>query len=234
MISKKFRSMNVNFSHDIEQLTNDLCLDIKNQLVQGLQFKDNLWLVLSGGNTPKELYEKLSTQDIDWPRINISLTDERCVPVDTDKSNEFMLKTHLLKNNAKKANFHSLIDAVNSHSSQKQGLFDIYSQKKSIDLLLLGVGEDGHTASLFSESANLASSLDKKNEQLYTRLKLLRESYDRITLNYNLLSKSKKTYLFFRGLRKIEVIEKALESDDPMKYPILKFLKMPIKIFFTS
>ena len=65
MISKKFRSMNVNFSHDIEQLTNDLCQDIKNQLVQGLQFKDNLWLVLSGGNTPKELYEKLSTQNID-------------------------------------------------------------------------------------------------------------------------------------------------------------------------
>jgi len=233
MISKNFQSMNINFSDDIEKLTNDLCIDIKNQLDLGLQVKDNLFIVLSGGNTPKKLYEKLSTHNIDWSRIHLALTDERCVPVNTHKSNEFMLKNHLLKNNAKTANFHSLIDLAESHSSRNQNFFDIYPKNNPIDLLLLGVGEDGHTASLFSESANLASSLDKNNKELYTRLKLSGESHDRITLNYSLLSKSRERYLFFKGKRKIEIIERALKSDNPMKYPILKFLKMPIKIFFT-
>ena len=234
MITKIHHAMDIIFSNDIEKLTNDLCLDIKNQLDCYLQLKENVWVLFSGGNTPKKLYEKLSIQNIDWSRIHISLTDERCVPVDSDKSNEFMLKTHLLKNNAKNANFYSLIDAVDSHSSQKQSLFDIYSQVKSIDLLLLGMGEDGHTASFFTESDNLTSSLDKNNEELYTRLKLSRERHDRVTLNYNLLSKSKKKYLFFTGQEKIDIIEKALKSNNPMKYPILMFLKMPIKIFLTS
>ena len=96
------------------------------------------------------------------------------------------------------------------------------------------MGEDGHTASFFTESDNLTSSLDKNNEELYTRLKLSRERHDRVTLNYNLLSKSKKKYLFFTGQEKIDIIEKALKSNNPMKYPILMFLKMPIKIFLTS
>ena len=233
MITKIHHAMDIIFSNDIEKLTNDLCLDIKNQLDRDLQLKENVWVLFSGGNTPKKLYEKLSIQNIDWSRIHISLTDERCVPVDSDKSNEFMLKTHLLKNNAKNANFYSLIDAVESHSSQKQSLFDIYSQLKSIDLLLLGMGEDGHTASFFTESGNLTSSLDENNKELYTRLKLSRERHDRVTLNYNLLSKSKKKYLFFTGQEKIDIIEKALKSNNPMKYPILMFLKMPIKIFLT-
>ena len=209
------------FSSEIEKL-------LKNILLK----KEEAWVVVCGGSTPIDLFVSLSNKTIDWGRVNITLTDERLVPINNEKSNEGMVADYLLQNKASKANLFGLNNIVNikQHKSSNTCFLDSIDE---IDLLILGMGSDGHTASFFSQDPNLPSILNLNNKDSISYVELPSSLVSRVTLNYSVLSKSKKTCLYITGEDKKITLSLALKSNNPLEYPIAIFLKKVIDIYWS-
>src|SRR5690606_21688291 len=117
-------------------------------------------LVVSGGRSPIGFFECLSGQALDWSKVLVSLADERWVPVEHGDSNEGLVRRHLLRGNAARARFLGLYRPTPSLDEAAtladQALAEL---PQPIDVLVLGMGDDGHTASLFPDSPHLAAAL---------------------------------------------------------------------------
>lgn len=142
---------------DSELLMMDLAGRIAEELEGTLHHEDRATLAVPGGTTPGPLFDELSAADLDWSRVDVILTDERRVPSDHPRSNERLLRERLLVSRAAKANFLRLVpddismDQVNERA--KKAL--------PISVLLLGMGADMHTASIFPGSQHLEAALDR-------------------------------------------------------------------------
>ena len=145
-----------NIFTDKAELELTLAKEISQKLEQEIKNKGEATLLVSGGSTPKKLYEILSNKEIDWNNVNIGLIDERFVATDTDESNELLIKNTLLKNKAADAKFIGLVFNINDY---KENLNVAISENKalykSITCSILGMGLDGHTASLFPNSEEI-------------------------------------------------------------------------------
>lgn len=117
-------------------------------------------LVVSGGRSPVAFFESLSRRELDWAKIQISLADERWVSPTDPASNEGLLRRHLLQNAANAARLIGLYQPADS-LEQAAGFANAALDQlhQPIDVLVLGMGDDGHTASLFPGSVNLAHAL---------------------------------------------------------------------------
>ena len=102
------------------------------------------------GNSPLPLYDNLSKKDLDWSKVSIFLGDDRVVPSNHSDSNNHLIHLHLLKNNASSASFYPLNDS-------KIAIEDI---RRPFDVVLLGLGNDGHFASLFPDQLNDLGAFD--------------------------------------------------------------------------
>ena len=102
-----------NIFTDKAQLESTLALEISQKLEQEIKRNGEATLLVSGGSTPKKLYEILSNTGIDWNNVSIGLIDERFVATDTDESNELLIKNTLLKNKAADAKFIGLVFSIN-------------------------------------------------------------------------------------------------------------------------
>jgi 6-phosphogluconolactonase len=135
-----------------------------------IQARGRFSLVLSGGSTPKGTYALLTQAELDWPRIHVFFGDERCVPPDHPDSNYHMARQALLDHiPIPQENIHRMrgeIPAEQAAAEYEQSLRDFFHNassnrgskprhQNSFDLVLLGMGEDGHTASLFPGSPAL-------------------------------------------------------------------------------
>lgn len=121
-------------------------------------------IALSGGSTPKPLYEAIATQDLPWDKLHVFWGDERYVPADHPDSNELMARTAWLDQVAIPAgNIHSVptteadpADAAAQHNKELQAFFGVEAGVfPAFDIILLGMGDDGHTASLFPHTEAL-------------------------------------------------------------------------------
>lgn len=107
-------------------------------------------LVLSGGNSPKEVLPQLAASDVDWSRVDVLLSDERWVPEDHEDSNARMIKEHFLERGAAKATFHPMwVDTETPESGLAQVQHTVSKVAQPFDVAYLGMGPDGHFASLF-------------------------------------------------------------------------------------
>ena len=142
-----------NIFTDKAQLESTLAEEISQKLKQEINNNGEATLLVSGGSTPKKLYEILSNTEIDWNNVSIGLIDERFVATDTDESNELLIKNTLLKNKAADAKFIGLVFSIKDY---EENLNIAISKNtpfyKSITCSILGMGLDGHTASLFPNS----------------------------------------------------------------------------------
>ncbi len=129
------------------------------------QKNGNFFLALSGGSTPKIWFDYLAenhSQDIPWNRIQLFWGDERCVPPDDPGSNFGMTKKHLLeKIKIPEENIHRIhgeIDPVSAAEQYEKELYETLGENPVFDLIILGMGDDGHTASIFPHEINLWDS----------------------------------------------------------------------------
>ncbi len=129
------------------------------------QKNGNFFLALSGGSTPKIWFDYLAekhSQDIPWNRIQLFWGDERCVPPDDPESNFGMTKKHLLeKIKIPEENIHRIhgeIDPVSAAEQYEKELYETLGENPVFDLIILGMGDDGHTASIFPHEINLWDS----------------------------------------------------------------------------
>ena len=195
-------------------------------------------LVVSGGSTPVPLFAALSKISTEWDRIFITLADERWVETSDRESNEALVREHLLRNQAEGAHFHGL---KNSHASAVDGEKEceegLVLLPVPFDIVILGVGPDGHTASLFPGAARLCDALDMASGRLCMAITPLTAPHDRMTLTLPALLDSHQIYLHFSGKEKRDVYEKALGGDSVEEMPIRAVLEqdtVPVDVYWAA
>lgn len=177
-------------------------------------------LVVSGGRTPACFFRALGHADLDWARVTITLADERCVGEDSPHSNARSVRTHLLQGRAAAANFLPLylpaehIDAANARLAILPERFDV---------VVLGMGDDGHTASIFPDSPQREAALcdASKHPLLFAEGKAPVTA--RLTLTAPRLLATRSLILHVTGEHKWQVLGQALTAPTPA-LPISHFL----------
>lgn len=207
-------------------LTDDLATHIVNTLKQAIEQKGHASIAVSGGKTPIPLFTLLSQQTLEWEKVFITLVDDRWVDDTNDASNEKLVLTYLLQNKAKLANF---VGLKNHFDNPFDGATLTEQMLNKIpmpfDVLILGMGEDGHTASLFPHAANLASGLEMNSGKKVIGITPLTASFDRITLTLPAILNSHNIYLHLVGESKNSVLAQAEKGDDITEMPIRAILQ---------
>ena len=217
-----------------ESLALDLSQNICEILKEAIKEKGYATMAVSGGSTPKLLFEELSRINLDWSKVDLTLVDDRWVDADHEDSNELLVRTHLLKNKAEKTNF---IPLKNDAKTTNEGVPSSEERLKSFtmpfDIVILGMGEDGHTASLFPCSEELSEGMDLNTESLLIATTPKTAPYERISLTAKTIIESRKVVLLLCGSSKLHTVEEAMNLRDPRKMPIYAFLKYGLDIFWS-
>ena len=207
-------------------LIEDLTAHIVKELQQAINNKGHASIAVSGGKTPIPLFKLLSQQDLDWHNVFITLVDDRWVDDTDDASNEKLVLTYLLQNKAKLANFVGLKNSCDNPFDGAEITDKILNKiPMPFDVLILGMGEDGHTASLFPGAANLMAGLDMKSGRKVVGMTPLIAPLDRITLTLPTIVDSQNIYLHLVGESKMQVLEQAEKGDDINQMPIRAILQ---------
>ncbi|MEM9208293.1 MAG: 6-phosphogluconolactonase [Pseudomonadota bacterium] len=209
---------------------------IKAAVCRRLAANDEATLVLSGGSSPLGVFTELLGLDMPWRRLHVTLSDERWVAPDHEASNERMLYRALLgKANAQAARFLPLYAADTSIDERSDSLS---AQLRTLPFpfacSLLGMGEDGHFASLFPDAGNLAAGLDTDNPELVMPVRTAASPHPRISLTLSALSRSDTVVLLIFGEKKREVLEIAL--DEPGRFPVgtlLRQKRAPVRVLWA-
>ena len=183
-------------------------------------------LVVSGGSTPAPVFERLSGIDIDWSKVAVTLADERWVPPGHADSNESLVRDLLLVNKAKPAQFVSLYrQGVSADDAVSSVAADIAAMAQPFSVCILGMGSDGHTASLFPDAAaeQLDAAMSTSNPQSVAILRPPSVTQERITLTRSALLNSHQRILHITGQVKHDVLAEALaqsagQTDIPGEY----------------
>jgi len=181
-------------------------------------------VALTGGSSPEKFYKLLAAapfkEQVEWEKVSIYWGDERWVPLDDAKSNAKMAEETLLSHvpiPAEQIHFMWAADIEPEHYAAKyeQLLKNNLGPEGSFDLILLGMGDDGHTASLFPGEAVLGEK-DKWVDAYF----LAPQDMYRITLTAPLINKAKKIAFVLYGEKKIHALKEVLEGEyNPTKYP---------------
>ncbi len=190
---------------DLHSCIETLSANIVRHIDTRLQAADTFTLCVSGGRSPIPLFERLAKSPIDWPRVRVRLVDERHVPPEHPDSNESLVRRHLLTGKARTADFRGLyvpeatldaaVDAANADT-------------KEIDLAILGMGDDGHTASLFPGATQLDAAL-APNAACYLHVTPPHAAHERITLSLAALKACGGLLMYISGTRKRHVLLEA-------------------------
>lgn len=210
------RTLEFENKHELE---NNLAEQIIKDLTSAIEEKGRAYMLVSGGSTPIELFRKLSLYDIAWDKIEIGLVDERFVPTNDDASNEKLVYENLLVNYAGKANFTGMIYFTNDLFKNLEKVEEAYYKfSKNLTVSILGMGGDGHTASLFPENKTSIDSLTDIDKG--TVLNTLSPSVPRrrVSCGKDLLLSSEKLYLMIVGEQKLAVLNQAKTLDLPIAY----------------
>lgn len=142
--------------------------DIAQRLQSAVQSCGQAVLSVSGGKSPIAMFEALRVHTIDWSKVTITLVDERCVPNTHPDSNAHLVKTHLLQDAAQAGAFVPMVtEDIDMADAPQQAVWASQQLQTALpaDVLVLGMGADGHTASLFPNAPNLIEALDLLNKQ---------------------------------------------------------------------
>ncbi|MFA7555354.1 MAG: 6-phosphogluconolactonase [Spongiibacteraceae bacterium] len=230
------------FFDDKKSMFAALLEECKTLLHKAINENGQATLLVSGGGTPKPLYQALSRLDIDWEKVTVALVDERWVDSDHPSSNEALIKNNFLQNKAVAASLIGMKTTDVSAADGQQRCEQAYQQlNKPFDLTILGMGPDGHTASLFPLSKGLHSALDEKNINLCTAITATASEVtgvltERMSLTLNGLLQSKQLHLLITGEDKLAVYKNALLKPDAMLMPISAVLhqqKIPVVVYWA-
>jgi len=216
---------NIRVSDDAKILAKEFCGEVVDEINSALKVKNQINIALSGGNTPKLLFRELVVsyqEKLNWEKINIFWGDERCVPPDDSDSNYGMTKQYLLDNIQIPVENVYRIKGENNPDEEEKRYSDVISKilisvnnLPRFEIMLLGLGEDGHTASIFPDQMELLESDKVCEVALHPETK-----QKRITVTGRVINNSKKIYFLVSGKSKSFAVEKILnKKDDYLKLP---------------
>ena len=146
---------------DLQTLSRELAADIAANITAAIGARGLASLVVSGGRSPVALFEMLREQPLEWDRVCVALADERWVAPDDAASNERLVRDVLLKDRAASARFLGLKNGAPTPDLGAVSAWETFARvPRPFDTVILGMGDDGHTASLFPGSPNLPRALN--------------------------------------------------------------------------
>ncbi len=215
--------MNFNEYADSELMALDVARILARQLRHHLKRNERVTFAVPGGSTPVPVFEDLCAVHLDWQRVDVILTDERWLPEEDPRSNAGLIRRHLLQEAAAAARF---IPYWCDTSAPEDAVGDValgISPLLPIDVLLLGMGEDMHVASLFPDGDNLAAAL-APDAPILMPMRAPSVPEPRLTLTAPVLGQAYDIHLAITGEAKRAALGRAQESGDPALAPVLVVL----------
>jgi 6-phosphogluconolactonase len=218
-------------------LNDALAADIASALEDGLGAGRGASLVVPGGRTPIALFEQLSGIELDWQNVWITLTDERWVEPTSSASNEKLVRDHLLRGAAAQANFIGMKSAAAEPQAAAASSWSAIAElPRPFDFVLLGMGEDGHIASLFPDSPGLALGLDPAQPPGCLGMLGPTAPRQRLSLNLRALLDSRRIAVLIVGAAKWAVYERARVRGPAVDLPLRALLQqqnVPVSVYWS-
>lgn len=223
------------FGETPEQVAADLAETVADVLQARLQQASRVSLVVSGGSTPIPFFRLLSEKTLDWCRVDVLLADERWVDELDEASNTRLVKEHLLQGKALSARFISIKQpGATSSESIEAVKRELKKLALPLDVLILGMGTDGHTASLFPDAPELTRAMDPESQDRVAAMTPPSQSRERITLTWPFLSDARFIALHLRGYDKLDALKQAVtDIDNLLAMPVRGFLKPGLQVFWS-
>ena len=218
---------------NIEDASSALAEEMAQTIRESISKKGKALIAVSGGKTPRTVFKYLRDQKLNWEKVTITLTDERWVPGDHPESNELLVRSYLLKYLPPEVTFipfyqHGKNIAADTKACEKK----LKHLELPIDAVYLGIGSDGHFASLFpnNKALNISDSLCTAVEGTNSRL-------PRITLTKTAILDSRKIYILFSGDDKYSAYSRSKIPGSYKELPLRLVLdqnKTPVIIYFAG
>ncbi len=214
----------------------NLAAAIAARLADALGRRPGASLVVSGGATPYPMYAQLAQRSLDWSRVQITLADERWVAPDDADSNERQVRASLLRHEAAAARFMGLKTQASGPADGAPAAWTaLAGMPRPFDVVVLGMGEDGHVASLFPLSSELSAGLDLKARPGCIAVHPPMASHARLSLNLAALLQSRHIFIQIIGELKWRVYEQAQAAGRPEDMPVRAILRqsiVPVEVYW--
>ena len=219
-----------------DKLAAALAEAVAENLSQGIERRGAGTLAVSGGSTPKRFFQALSKRDLDWNRVTVTLVDERFVPEDSPRSNAALVRATLLAGKAAAARFAPLYRPTASvEQAADEANAGLAALPWPLDVAILGMGTDGHTASFFPDAANLDALLDPAAGAFVLPVRAASAGEPRLTLPLARLLEAGTLALHIEGSEKRAVLEAALRpgGDKPVS-AVFAHARRPVPVYWTN
>jgi len=218
-------------------LVEALAARISDLLREGIRRRGRASLAVSGGSTPVPLFVRLAEMNLEWDKVAVSLVDERWVDPEALDSNENLVRTRLLRHKAAAARFIPMktTDATAAQGEEACSLLQ-REISRPYDCLILGMGNDGHTASLFPGATNLEAAVDLHSGRICMAIRPPAASHERMTLTLPAILASRQLFLHLQGEEKKKVLARAREAGDARQMPIRFILRQettPLAVYWS-
>lgn len=207
-------------------------------LRHALQVRGRASMAVSGGASPVALFAALSHCPLDWSRVTLTLVDERWVPLQHPDSNEGLIRRHLLQSRAAAADWLGWVDPDWPHANTAQALLRqrLQALPDTLDIVLCGVGEDGHSASWFPGAPSLVQCLNG-HERCYAVDPIGTGgvlAHERMTLSATYVLSAQTVIVYAPGARKLQVLAQVLQDPNPLRYPVAQLFHHSRLHWWTS
>jgi 6-phosphogluconolactonase len=224
---------------DSDEMVAALAGEIVSRLRAGILARSSASLVVSGGSTPGALFDSLSARSAPWQSVCITLSDERWIAPDRDGSNEKLVRTRLLRDMAAAARFVGLktADALPQAAEAAVGAA-VAAMPRPFDVVVLGMGDDGHTASLFPNAVGLDAALDTSLPDLVRAIHAndATATGERMSLTLRAILDSRLIVILIRGDAKLAAYRRAAAGTEVLEAPVRAVLhqtRTPVQVFWA-
>lgn len=214
-----------------EALAEALARDVARALGAAIARRGQALIAVSGGTTPKLFFPALARQALDWAKVTVVPVDERFVPETSPRSNGALIRNSLLTDKAAAGRFAPLFhEAGTVEAAAQRAAAELAALPWPLDVAILGMGTDGHTASFFPDAANLGALTDPANENLLLPVHAPSAGEPRLTLPLSRLLESGLLALHIEGEEKRKVLEAG--GKKPVSAVFAHAMK-PVPVYWT-
>lgn len=220
-----------------QKLADALADAVAKRLDEALTARGAALIAVSGGSTPPPFFTALSRKKIDWAKVTVTLVDERFVPTSSARSNARLVAQNLLQNNAARAAFIGLYNDCGSvEEAAEKADRAMRALPLPLDVVVLGMGTDRHTASFFPDAENIAELLDAGNDRHVLPMHAPSAVEPRLTLSMPPISRARFVALHIEGADKKEALDAALAQENgpvPPVRAVLENAAAPVQIYWA-
>lgn len=224
-----------NAPQSAEQLAQAVAQSLRDTLAK----QDRATLAVSGGKSPIAFFQALNQLDLDWTRVNITLVDERLVPTNHADSNTGLVRQYLLQNQAEKATWLPVVsDDATGESLKDTASAVAFALQHYVqpDVLVLGMGGDGHTASIFPQAPQFADAVRADYPQPLLHTTPVTAPHERVSMTLDAIERTAHVYLAIAGAEKLAVYrqaEQGITQQFPISY-VLHSQKVNANVFYND